>query len=137
MKTYLYFILIIIVLTSCTKEEENAILNITNFTTGTYYGIKSISDSGTHNESVDTITIKFDDSTYIYSGSGFLDYGRGNYILNNESIEFHDDIARIALYSWHWIIIGKYQFKTIDDSLILNQNGSYFQISCRLKKTTK
>ena len=60
----------------------------------------------------------------------------GNYLIKNNSIEFNDDEARIALYSWEWILGGTHKFRIIGDSLILNQNGSYIQVSCRFKKIT-
>ena len=88
----------------------------------------------TQNKSVDTVTIKFDKRTYSYSGSDALDFGRGNYLIKGNSIEFNDDEARNALYSWEWILVGVHKFRLNGDSLVLNQNGSYIQVSCRLIK---
>ena len=105
--------------------------------TGTYSGEKSIFYLGTNSTSVDTITIKFDSDTYSYSGSSTLDYGRGNYVIKDNSIEFNDGLFRNALYSWEWILGGTHQLRMVGDSLILNQNGSYIQVSCKFKKITQ
>jgi major membrane immunogen (membrane-anchored lipoprotein) len=130
MKKILFILVIILSCFGCKKvDNENS-----KFTTGTYYGEKTIYYSDTHYESLDTITIKFDSNTYSYSGSDALDFGRGNYLIKNNSIEFNDDEARNALYSWEWILGGTHKFRIIGDSLILNQNGSYIQVSCRFKK---
>jgi major membrane immunogen (membrane-anchored lipoprotein) len=115
------------------KKDDNEILK---FSTGTYSGEKTIYYSDTHYKSLDTISIKFDNNTYSYSGSGALDFGRGNYLIKNNSIEFNDDEARNALYSWEWILGGIHNFRVIADSLIMNQNGSYIQVTSRLKKIT-
>jgi hypothetical protein len=131
-KSAIFIVAMMVSCFGCTKNNAET----SKFMTGTYSGVKSIYCSDMHQESIDTITIKFDGNTYIYSGSGTLDFGRGNYLLNNSSIQFNDTEGRIALYSWEWILSGMYQFKTFNDSLILIQNGSYLQISCRLIKVT-
>jgi major membrane immunogen (membrane-anchored lipoprotein) len=133
MKKIIFILVIILSCYGCKKDDNET----SKFTTGTYSGEKTIYYSDTHYESLDKITIKFDSSTYSYSGSDALDFGRGNYLIKNNSIEFNDDEVRIALYTWDWILGGMHQFRTIGDSLILNQNGSYIQVSCRLKKITK
>jgi hypothetical protein len=130
MKRILFLLVIIVSSYGCKKDDNE----ISKFATGSYSGEKTIYYVDTHNKSVDTITIKFDSNTYSYSGSDALDFGRGNYIVKNNSIEFNDDEARNALYSWEWILGGTHKFQMIEDSLILNQNGSYVQVSCRLKK---
>jgi hypothetical protein len=107
------------------------------FATGTYTGEKAIYYLGTKSTSIDTITIKFDSIEYSYSGSGALDYGRGNYLIKDNSIEFNDDETRIALYSWEWILGGTHKFRMTGDSLLLNQNGSYVQLSCKLIRIAK
>jgi hypothetical protein len=110
---------------------------ISKFDTGTYSGTKTIYYLDTHYQSVDTITIRFDSSTYSYSGSDALDFGRGNYLIKSNSIEFNDNEARNDLYSWEWILVGAHNFRLNGDSLVLNQNGSYIQITCRLIKIAK
>ena len=130
MKKVIFILAIILSFYTCKKiDNENP-----KFETGTYFGEKAIYYLGTNSTSVDTITIKFDSTTYSYSGSGALDYGRGNYLIKDNSIKFNDDVARIALYSWEWILGGTHKFRMIGDSLVLNQNGSYIKVSCRLKK---
>jgi hypothetical protein len=133
MKKILFTLAIILSCYGCKKDDNE----LSKFTAGTYSGEKTIYYSDTHFESLDTITIKFDSNTYSYSGSDALDFGRGNYLIKNSSIEFNDDEARIALYTWEWILAGTHKFQIIGDSLIMNQNGSYIQVSCRLKKMTK
>lgn len=123
----------IILIYACTKEGNE----ISKFGSVTYSGEKTIYYPGTYNKSVDTITINFDSRTYSYSGSDALDFGRGSYLIKSNSIEFKDDEARNALYSWEWILVGAYKFRLNGDSLVLNQNGSYIQVSCRLIKITK
>jgi hypothetical protein len=130
MKKIIFILVIILSCYGCTKDNSE----ISKFATGTYSGEKTIHYLGTNSTFVDTITIKFDISTYSYSGSDALDFGRGNYLIKNNSIEFNDDEARNALYSWEWILGGTHKFQMIDDSLILNQNGSYIQVLCRFKK---
>ena len=129
-------ICILVIIVSCygCKKDNNEIID---FKIGTFYGEKTIYYLDTHYESVDTITIKFDSTIYAYSGSDVLDFGRGNYLIKDNSIEFNDEEARVALYTWDWIITGIYRFRTIDDSIIFNLNSSDIQISCRLKKITK
>jgi hypothetical protein len=131
--SYLPFLLVSILLSfGCTKHDpESSVLKI-----GTYTGVKRIYYQSTRFESADTITLTFDTDGYSYSGSGNLDFGRGTYLLKDNTIQFNDEEARVALYSWDWIITGFYQYKLIDDSLILNHDGSNVQISCRLRKST-
>ena len=133
MKRTIFFLVLILSCYGCTKENSE----FSKFATGTYYGEKTIYYLGTYNKSVDTITIKFASSTYSYIGSDALDFGRGNYLIKNNSIEFKDDEARNALYSWEWILVGEHKFRLNGDSLILNKNGSYIQVSLRLMKIAK
>ena len=133
MKIVIFLLSIVVIFYSCIKENSE----ISEFVTGTYSGEKSIFYLGTNSTSVDTITIKFDSGTYSYSGSSTLDYGRGNYVIKDNSIEFNDGLFRNALYSWEWILGGTHQLRMVGDSLILNQNGSYIQVSCKFKKITQ
>jgi hypothetical protein len=71
------------------------------------------------------------------SNSFALDFGRGNYLLKNNSIDFNDEEARIALYAWEWILGGTHQLRIAGESLILNQNTQNFSVSCRLIKTAE
>ncbi len=130
MKKIIAILIIIASIYGCKKNENE----IPKFISGTYTGEKTLFYSDTHYETSDTITIKFDSTSYIYSGTDLLDFGRGKYVVQNSSIEFKDDEARIALYSWEWILGGVYKFQITDDQMILNQNGSHLQISCRLRK---
>ncbi len=130
MKRIVFLLAVIVLCFGCSKDDTE----ISEFSTGTYSGVKTIYYLGTHNKSVDTITIKFDISTYSYTGSDALDFGRGNYLIKSNSIEFNDDEIRIALNSWEWILVGTHKFKSNGDSLYLNQNGSYVKVSCRLIK---
>lgn len=88
-------------------------------------------------DSVDTITIQFDSTTYSYSSSNTLDFGKGNYLIKNNSIEFNDELVRDDLYTWDWILSGTYNLQITEDSIILNQNKPGLQISCRFKNVTK
>ena len=133
MKNITFILLIILSCYGCKKDNNE----IYKFSTGTYSGEKTIYYSDTHYKSFDTISIKFDNNTYSYSGSDALDFGRGNYLIKNNSIEFNDEEARIALYTWEWILGGTHNFRVIADSLIMNQNGSYVQVTCKLKKIAK
>jgi hypothetical protein len=125
------FILVFIASCYGCKKEDN---EISKFYNTTFQGVKSIYYLNTHYESADTITIKFDSSSYSYSSSNTLDFGRGNYLLKNNSIEFIDEEVRNDLYTWEWILGGTHKFSIIGDSVILYQNDSYIQVSCRLKK---
>jgi hypothetical protein len=133
MKKIMFILVIILFCFGCKKVDDES----SKFITGTYSGEKTIHYLGTNSVFVDTITLKFDSSTYSYSGSDALDFGRGNYLIKNNSIEFNDDEARNALYSWEWILGGTHKFRLNGDSLVLNQNGSYIQVSCRLIKIAK
>jgi hypothetical protein len=117
----------------CTKDSYL----VSSFTQGTYSGTKSIYYTSTHYQSTDTISIDFDTNTYSYGGSGNLDFGSGSYSLRNTTIVFQDELARITLYSWDWIIGGTYQLKTENDSLILTQNNPNKPVTCRLKKVSQ
>jgi hypothetical protein len=124
---------LLIFLYGCTKDNYEA----SSFSTGTFSGIKSVYYTSTHYQSIDTITINFDISTYSYGSSGSLDFGSGSYSLTNNAIEFHDDVARITLYSWDWIIDGTFQSNAKNDSLILTQNFQNRKISCSLRKVSQ
>jgi hypothetical protein len=130
MKKLISILVIIASIYGCKKSDNE----IFKFKPGTFKGEKTIYYPDTQHESSDTITIKFDSTSYTYSGSDPLDFGRGKFLIQNSSIEFKDDEARIALYSWEWILGGVYKFQIIDDQMILNQYGSHLQISCRLRK---
>jgi hypothetical protein len=135
-KKIIFLLVFIVSCYGCTKDNNE----ISKFKIGTFYGEKIVHYFGTNYDFVDTITIEFESTKYTYSGSTFPhppDFGSGNYLIKNNSIEFNDEVARNALYTWDWILVGMYKFRTIDDSIILNQNNSYIQISCRLKKITK
>jgi hypothetical protein len=133
MKKTIFILVIILSFYGCKKIDNES----PKFATGTYTGEKAIYYLGTNSTSVDTITIKFDISTYSYSGSDALDFGRGNYLIKRNSVEFNDDEARNALYSWEWILVGSHKFRINGDSLVLIQDGSFIQVSCRLIKTVK
>jgi hypothetical protein len=133
MKKILFILVSILSCYGCKKaDNENS-----KFTIGTYSGEKIIYYPDSQYESVDTITITFDCNSYFYSGSNALDFGRGNYIVDNNSLEFNDDEARNALYTWEWILGGTHRFLMMGDSLVLNQNGLHLQVTCRLIKTAK
>jgi hypothetical protein len=132
-KRAIFLLTIIVLCYSCVKDNTE----ISKFATGTYSGEKTVYYLDTHYQSVDTITIRFDSSTYSYSGSDALDFGRGNYLIKSNSIEFNDNEARNDLYSWEWILVGEHNFRLNGDSLVLNQNGSYIQVTCRLIKTAE
>jgi hypothetical protein len=133
MKEIILFLVIIAFSYGCTKDDNQ----FSRFSAGTYSGEKTIYYMDTHNKSVDTISIRFDSSTYIYSGSWALDNGHGNYFIKDNLIEFNDDVARIALYSWEWILGGTHNFRIVGDSLILNQTGSYIKVTSRLVRVSE
>jgi hypothetical protein len=131
MRTFkIIFLLIIVSCAGCTKHDNG----ISKFSAGTYYGEKTIQNFSTNNYACDTITIKFESLKYLYSGSWELDYGKGNYFISNDSIEFNDELFRNTMHSWNWILSGKYKFRLIDDSLILSQRYYNQLITCRLTK---
>jgi hypothetical protein len=133
MKKILFILVIILTCHGCKKvDNENS-----TFATGTYSGEKSIYYPDSNHESLDTITIKFDSNSYTYSGSNALDFGRGNYIVDNNSIEFKDDEARNALYTWEWILGGKHNLRMKGDSLVLSQDGLHLQVRCRLIRISR
>ncbi len=133
MKRITFFLVLIVAWYGCKENDKET----SQFNIGTFSGEKTVHYFGTNYDFVDTITIKFDSTKYSYSGLTSThppDYGSGNYIIKDNSIEFNDEEFRIALYTWDWIIAGMYNFRTINDSIILNQNNTGLQISCRLKK---
>jgi hypothetical protein len=132
-KLAIFILVIMAALYGCVKDNNEA----SSFSAGTYSGIKSIYYPDTHIQSIDTITIKFGDATYTYSGSNSLDFGRGGYLLKKNAIEFNDYVARNALYTWEWIIGGTFQSETKNDSLILIQKSAHLQITCKLQKVTR
>jgi hypothetical protein len=132
MRKIMFILVIILYGYGCNKDDNG----ITKFKIGTFHGEKT-TYLYTPNESVDTITIKFDSTTYSYSTSNTLDFGRGKYFIKDNSIEFNDELVRNALYTYDWILSGMYNLQITDDSIILNQNKQGLQISCRLKKMTK
>lgn len=133
MKKVIFLLAIIILCYGCAKDNTE----ISKFVTGTYYGEKVIHYFSTNITTTDTLTIKFDSIKHMYSGSDALDYGKGRYSFKNDSVEFNDELARNALYSWDWILGGMYKYRIIDDSMILNRRYFNRQIIYRLKKITK
>ncbi len=134
MRTFkIIFLLIIVSCAGCTKDENES----TKFSAGTYNGEKDIHYFSTNTYTRDTITIKFDSITYLYSGSWGLDYGKGNYLISTDTIEFNDEYARITLYSWDWILFGKFKFELVDDLLILTKRQHNQLITCRLTKISE
>jgi hypothetical protein len=130
MKKIILLMVIILSCYGCKKvDDENS-----KSMTGTYSGEKTVYYLYTNYKSADTITINFESNSYSYSGSSALDFGRGNYLMKNNSIILNDDEARIDLYSWEWILTGTHELRIIGDSLFLNQNRSSVQVSYRLKK---
>ena len=115
------------------KSNENQ-----SFQTGIFEGKKTVYYFSTHLTSNDTIIMQLDDSTYSYSElnvQNTLDSGKGNFTIQNDSVQFNDDEARVALYSWSWIIAGKFRFEFGNDgALILNKKYPDRQISCRLNR---
>lgn len=132
MKKILFFLLIAGSVWGCKKDSSQ----IQKIQSGTFRGEKTVYYFSTHLMSTDTISLQLDDSTYSYSElnvQNTLDYGRGNYTIQNDSVQFKDDEARVALYSWSWIIGGKFRFEYLDDAiLIMNQKNSDRQTSCIL-----
>jgi major membrane immunogen (membrane-anchored lipoprotein) len=134
MRTFkIIFLLISVSCAGCTKNDNG----ISKFSAGTYYGEKTIQNFSTNNYACDTITIKFDGVKYLYSGSWELDYGKGNYFISNDSVEFNDELIRNTMHSWNWILSEKYKFRLIDDSLILSQRHYNQLITCRLTRIAK
>lgn len=134
MRTFkIIFLLIIVSCAGCTKDENES----TKFSAGTYNGEKDIHYFSTNTYTRDTITIKFDGIKYYYSGSWGLDYGKGNYLISTDTIEFNDEYARITLYSWDWILFGKFKFELVDDLLILTKKQHNQLITCRLTKISE
>jgi len=136
MKKVIFILAIILSCYGCEKIND---VN-SKFSTGTYVGEKTVHYFGTNYDFVDTITIEFDSMKYRYLGSTSThppDFGNGNYLIKNNSIEFNDEVARIDLYTWDWILVGEHKFRVNVDSLVMNQNSSYIQISCRLIKIAK
>jgi hypothetical protein len=119
MKNILLILVFSSFLLSCEKQNEEPAL--ATFKSGTYQGEKAIQNFSTNNYSIYTVTITFDSTNYLYSGSWELDYGKGKYFISNDSIEFNDELFRNTMHSWNWILSGKYKFKFIDDSLIFTR----------------
>lgn len=128
-----FIFVILILFTGCNKAETE----ITVLPVGTFWGEKNVLYSDTHLQSVDTITIEFNNNEYVYSGCNALDFGSGSYLITKNSIQFKDTEVRNALYSWDWILVGTYTFRLSDDSIVMNQNGQFIQVTCRLKKVIK
>jgi hypothetical protein len=132
MKKIIFLLLYIVSCCGCEHDTE-----IQKFTTGTYYGEKITHYLYMDITFYDTISIKFDGIKYIYTCSNALDYGGGNYFIKNDSLEFNDEYARNALYSWAWILGGMYKYKIIDDSLFLNNMYYGNRTTCRLVKVAE
>ncbi len=130
--SHLFILLFVASIYGCAKDNNEAL----PFTTGTYYGIKTIYYPHTQYHSTDTMTIKFEGLAYSYTSSSSLDFGRGSYRLKIGSIEFTDSLFRIQIFTWDWIMGGTFKLKAINDSLILYQNGAWNQTTCRLHKVT-
>jgi len=124
------FLIIIISCYGCTEYNDE----IPKFPTGIFYGEKTIHYLLTDTITRDTVTIKFDNIKYIYSSSWSLDYGKGNYVISNDSIEFYDEKFRNTLYTWDWIISGKFEYKLADDLLVLKKRQNNQLTTCSLKK---
>ena len=133
MKKIAFFLVLIIACYGCKKNDNET----SKFNIGTFQGEKTIYYPNTHYESVDTITIQFDSTTYSYSSSNALDIGRGNYLIKDNSVEFNDELVRDDLYTWDWILSGTFNLQITDGLIILNQNNLGNQISCRLKRISK
>jgi len=133
MKRIMFILLIILYSYGCNKDDNG----ITKFKIGTFSGKKVVHYSGTNYDFADTVTIKFENTKYTYSGLTSThpsDCGSGNYLIKDNSIEFNDELVRNDLYTWDWILSGLYNLQITDDSIILNQNRPGIQISCRFKK---
>jgi hypothetical protein len=121
-----------LIIVSCQKSgtlPEPSALN-----SGTYRGEKVVYYLSSGHSAIDTITIRFDDPGYHYSGTSELDYGKGNYFVAGDSVWFSDEYARIAIYTWDWILSGRYRFVTAGDSLTFTKKY-YDQLTiCRLAR---
>jgi hypothetical protein len=134
-KTTIIFLVIIASCYGCSKDDNETI----KYVTGTFSGQKTVHYFGTNTDFTDTIKIIFENTKYTYFSSTSKqpgDSGYGSFLIKNNSIEFKDEVARITLYTWDWILSGNYQFQIAGDSLFLNQKNSSKEISCRLKKVT-
>ena len=132
MKRIIYSVfLIFFLLISCKKENSE----IDRFSYGTYYGQRlTFSYTGAWVKK-DTITLTFDSSKYnYYNGNNSLDFGSGIYTINNDSITLIDQVARNTLYSWDWILNGKFKFRFTTDSIFLNKPNSGGEVDYKLKK---
>ena len=134
LKALIGSIVMMMIITGCTKHDYS----IPEFQAGTFQGVKIVNWGSTHTILTDTITIEFDNGHYSYSTRNSLnqlpDYGRGTYSVLSDLVEFNDEEARITLYTWDWILGGKFEFASSGDSLLLIQKFSYKQISCKLKR---
>jgi hypothetical protein len=118
-------------------ERNNYLPVSVELKNGTYSGVKVIYYPAVDYHASDTISVVFDDQSYSYSGISALDYGRGSYKIKGDSIHMNDEDFRIALYSWDWILSGKYQIRLSGDSLILSRKNFTQVTTCRLLKISE
>jgi hypothetical protein len=129
MKNILLGFLVVSMIFGCTKKETVK----QQFTVATYFGTKSVQREGISGADIDTIYLLFDSSAYSYTSTHRLDNGTGTYTVKDDVIEFTDTVGRIDLYTWDWILSGKFKFTQNGSSLELSNGNKNLLINCNLK----
>jgi len=127
---------------SCSKNEE-----ISKFPeNGTFSGVytwtyKILTDEQTMSwswvSSERKFTLELKNGTYTCGGNDkglSSSYGTGTFSVEKDKIIFNDEVARIALYSWDWILGGKYNFTFDGKKLQFSKSSDYAQHEYVLEK---
>lgn len=130
----LNFLILTISLSFCHKDS---ISKNSGVSYGIYSGKKIYFNSTAAPLFIDTITFTLDSLKYSYYGSYSMDYGSGIFKINQDTIDFSDQVARDAMYMWSWIISGKFRFTIVGDSLFLDKSNLDSEIHCKLKRINK
>ena len=127
----------------CDKSEEISKSLEDGVLSGTYIWTRKVfTDEQTMSWSWKTIESKFTlelkNDTYTCGGDSeglpASSFGRGTFSIEKDKIMFYDDVARIALYSWDWILGGEYSFTFDGKKLKLSKSNDYSQHEYILEK---
>ena len=131
--------------TSCSSKAESE-ERVSTLQNGIYSGIFTHTRQVLTNEqtmswswvsSESKFTLELNNGGYICGGDyeGVpSSYGAGTFSVEKDKITFIDEVARIALYSWDWILVGEYNYTFDGKKLKFSKSNDYAKHEYILEK---
>ncbi len=112
------FISFIFMILSCENDSRQGI-----FTKDIYSGTFLARYGNDDGVWEDFIIFEIEDDQFEYYGSNDLIYGLGHYIEYPDTVHFIDEVPRPELYTWEWMLHGKFRKESKGDTLVFTRES--------------